>query len=597
MTTSTLPTWFTTLRETYQDGIAHAFLLHGTTRDYVPTGSALHPYVQLRSFLLMALQQEVDLIIAFDPAQGVHLPIPAHQERLATMLNTAQTAPSSPILLEWTKGRSAQPNPAMVSLRDVTFVIDWLLRAGLALPAVAPADTQRDTHPPRCRIGIIIDFAQYVVPDGDLAASGKIDTSALTRLILWAQDTHLGEQHQFYLIAETLSDVQSELRRASARWEAVALPLPDAEARHAFIDSSATTIALDLAPDQLALLTRQTGGLTLLQIEDVLLRAARVGTITATMIEERKRAIIAQEFAGVIAVSQPRTTLDDVAGYRYLKEALAQRVVRGWQGGTLRIGGLLLSGPPGTGKTQLAEALAGSSGVAFVVFRLSHILGQYVGNSERNLERAIHAMQSLAPVIVFIDELDQVMQRGSGDGGNQVGQRIFARLLEFMEDPSRRGKILFVAATNRPDLLDAALVSRFDRTIPVLPPTDSDRQAIFALHAERSGLAWNLAADLAQQLISQTHLWVGRNIRDFVQLLAEDVALDPDTSLAEHLQMALAVYQPPLRDTAEMTQLALATVTDTRLVPPQFRQEPETPVQDAPLPFMSGTRRRREERS
>ena len=143
-----------------------------------------------------------------------------------------------------------------------------------------------------------------------------------------------------------------------------------------------------------------------------------------------------------------------------------------------------MTGPAGTGKSAVAEAVAHEAGVNAVVLNLARILGQYVGNSERNLEKALQAIKSLAPTIVFIDEIDQSVSRG-GSGDSGVSNRIFKRLLEFMSDTGNRGQVLFLAATNRPDLLDAALrrPGRFDKKIPFLIPDESERAAIIQVMA------------------------------------------------------------------------------------------------------------------
>src|SRR5260221_582667 len=142
--------------------------------------------------------------------------------------------------------------------------------------------------------------------------------------------------------------------------------------------------------------------------------------------------------------------------------------------------GLLLAGPPGTGKTIIAEALALESG--FNLVKMRNIQDKWIGSSERNLDLVINLLKDLHPVIVFVDEIDQAMVRRdtgqSGDSG--VGARMFARILEEMSNAENRGNILWVAATNRADLIDAALLRRFDRVIPLLTPDVHESCRIFA---------------------------------------------------------------------------------------------------------------------
>jgi MoxR-like ATPase len=438
-------------------------------------------------------------------------------------------------------------------------VIDLLLTAPATVPT-ADGDGERPV-----RVAVIFTKADLLIPDGDLRSS---DAPIIARLIDWAQTAGMGDRHLFLMLAESYLALHSELRRASARWEAIHLPLPSASDRAAFLaflEQHEPGIPYGAGLDRAATAAR-TGALTLMQVEDIVLRAIGEGGLTPAVLDERKRAVISREFADVLAEHPPRFTLDDVGGYVYLKTFLRERVVPALRQGRLPMGGLLLSGPPGTGKTQLAEALAGEAGLPFVTFALAKILGEFVGNSERNLERALHAVLSLAPCVLFLDELDQLTGRGE-HAGSGVDNRIFARLLTFLEDPARRtAGVLVVAATNRPDLLDPALRSRFDRTAPVLPPTEEDRRAMVVTLAQRYGIT--LSEHAVATVATHTEGWVGRNLRDLMAVVAEFVGDGMESDAA--VEMALAVYRPAIRDTAEFTRLALADISDLRLVPPQY---------------------------
>jgi SpoVK/Ycf46/Vps4 family AAA+-type ATPase len=118
--------------------------------------------------------------------------------------------------------------------------------------------------------------------------------------------------------------------------------------------------------------------------------------------------------------------------------------------------GILLCGPSGTGKTLLVNALAKASGFNCVKIDMSRILGQYVGESEKNFKKCLLGAQSQHPVIIFVDEIDTAFRRGdSGDSG--VSRNIFSEFLQFTSNTNNRGKVIFIAATNRPDLIDPAL--------------------------------------------------------------------------------------------------------------------------------------------
>ncbi|NTW02909.1 MAG: AAA family ATPase, partial [Oscillochloris sp.] len=137
-----------------------------------------------------------------------------------------------------------------------------------------------------------------------------------------------------------------------------------------------------------------------------------------------------------------------------------------------------LAGPPGTGKTIIAEALALESNLNMV--KLRNIRQQWVGASERNLTRAFEIIRALSPILVFVDEIDQAFgSRGLGQSNDAgTSERMFGQVLEFIGDDRNRGRVIWVAATNRPDAIDAALLRRFDRIIPCLLPTADEQMMI-----------------------------------------------------------------------------------------------------------------------
>ena len=203
--------------------------------------------------------------------------------------------------------------------------------------------------------------------------------------------------------------------------------------------------------------------------------------------------------------------------------------------------GVLMTGPAGTGKSAVAQAVAKESGVNAVSLNLARILGQYVGNSERNLEKALRAIKSLAPTIVFIDEIDQSVSRG-GSGDSGVSSRIFKRLLEFMSDTGNRGQVVFLAATNRPDLMDAALrrPGRFDKKIPFLIPDAEERLAIFQVMAAK----YEMAGKPSAAAIDSTEGWTGAEIEAAVVKAAELID-DEDLLPEDAITAATQRLSPP----------------------------------------------------
>jgi cell division protease FtsH len=161
--------------------------------------------------------------------------------------------------------------------------------------------------------------------------------------------------------------------------------------------------------------------------------------------------------------------------------------------------GVLLYGPPGTGKTLLARAVAGEAGVPFYSISGSDFVEMFVGVGASRVRDLFEQAKQNAPCIIFVDEIDAVgRQRGAGlGGGHDEREQTLNQLLVEMDGFDSRGGIILIAATNRPDILDPALLrpGRFDRQIPVSAPDLRGRRAILAVHSKGKPLAGDADLD------------------------------------------------------------------------------------------------------
>jgi cell division protease FtsH len=202
-------------------------------------------------------------------------------------------------------------------------------------------------------------------------------------------------------------------------------------------------------------------------------------------------------------------TFDDIAGLKAAKSDL-QEIVQFLKeperfqrlGGKVPRG-VLLAGPPGTGKTLLARAVAGESGVPFFSISGSEFIEMFVGLGAARVRDLFKEAKKSAPTIVFIDEIDAVgRSRGTGlGGGNDEREQTLNQLLSEMDGFDRTDLVVVIAATNRPDVLDPALLrpGRFDRRILVDRPELAARKAILAVHTKGKPLA----ADVNLQIIAE----------------------------------------------------------------------------------------------
>jgi transitional endoplasmic reticulum ATPase len=174
--------------------------------------------------------------------------------------------------------------------------------------------------------------------------------------------------------------------------------------------------------------------------------------------------------------------------------------------------GVLLVGPPGTGKTMIARAVAAESRAHFITINAPEIVDRFYGASEQQLRVAFETARRRAPSIIFIDEIDAIAQkRDALSGDKQVERRIVAQLLTLMDGLNGRGEVVVLAATNLADSIDPALrrPGRFDREIRVDPPDRAGRHEILGVHTRAMPLAPDV--DLAS-LAASTHGYVGADL-------------------------------------------------------------------------------------
>jgi len=153
--------------------------------------------------------------------------------------------------------------------------------------------------------------------------------------------------------------------------------------------------------------------------------------------------------------------------------------------------GVLLYGPPGCGKTLLAKAIANSSGSNFISVKGPELLNKFVGESERAVRQVFSRARSSSPCVVFFDELDSLCPRRGSDGSNGVSERVVNQLLTEMDGLEERRNVFVVAATNRPDIIDPAMLrpGRLDKLLYVPLPTAENRADILKTCARNSPLA------------------------------------------------------------------------------------------------------------
>jgi proteasome regulatory subunit len=177
--------------------------------------------------------------------------------------------------------------------------------------------------------------------------------------------------------------------------------------------------------------------------------------------------------------------------------------------------GVMLYGPPGTGKTLLARAVAHETNASFIRVIGSELVQKFIGEGARLVREIFEFAEEKAPTILFIDELDAIGSRrlDIATSGDREVQRTLMQLLSNLDGFDVRGDVRVIAATNRPDILDPALLrpGRFDRVIEIGMPSSKSREAIFKIHTRRMSLGEEINIDI---LVSLTEGASGADIRN-----------------------------------------------------------------------------------
>jgi len=469
VSTSSLPAWAEELRERYLAGEASIFILHGNVRDLCAWSGADGKVrdLPLRGFLERFLNRSKDLVLYYNCSEGLEFPDKAMRAQFQRAVNARRVLDGRPEI------RTIPRGPA-----DVLPLIEDLI-----------------TDPSQ-NVGGVIDYAETIIPSGDLSFMGEADKANLVSFQRWSWDPALlNSDNLLLLVTENLADINRRVV-ATSQLIAIEIPLPDEAARRDFVSRQKLDhVPLEITAEQLA---THTAGLSLVQIRGILRNARQSGkSITFRTVSLRKKLIIEQECHGLVEFVDPGHDFSHVGGMQGVKDDLMRLADAIKKGHRNRVPmGLIFVGPMGTGKTYLAEAFAGESGLTCLKFK--NFREKWVGSTEANLDKILQVVDALGYVLLLIDEADRSLSSGrEGDGG--TSSRVIARIKEFMSDTSHRGRVVIVMMTNRPDKLDTDLKrpGRFDVKVPFFFPEESvTREAILSAVARKNKLALAEGTDM-----------------------------------------------------------------------------------------------------
>lgn len=540
-----LPDWANRLVTLYQSNAANQFLLYGNVNDRFLIDGTLG---SLQEFLSRRILPRFDVVLSYDLGNGVRV------------------EKGGDVVTRWPAFKEHPELP-----RAPRQAIEWLTR--FFRYSANLARLGHESH----QIGFYLKAAHLVAPA--LPGALNYDLSALAMLMRdWAADDQL-TRHSLatFLIAENLNDLHPLLVN-HPRAAAIEIPLPTtAELREAIalLASEHGSVLTEFAPTY-ETLAQQLTGTTLTSVENLLRVKSHAGEVlhAADLVSMRKE-LVEKDSAGLIEFIESKRTLDDFHAQEKLKHWLRQDI-RLWQMNDLQAlpMGYLLCGPVGTGKTYLVECLAGEAGVPVV--KLKNFRDKWVGSTEGNLEKIFRLLKGLGRCFVFIDEADQALgKRDSGSGDSGLSGRIYGMFAEQMSNPANRGRIVWILASSRPDLIEVDLKrpGRLDVKIPIFPSTTPEEGfALIRALAKRRGVELN-AEELPQVAGLIPDLLTPGAAEAIAVKVYRAVRTDNLTPI-EALRETLDSYQSPVPPDVMDFQIALAAreASDGEFVPERFRR-------------------------
>jgi ATPase family associated with various cellular activities (AAA) len=559
MTTPDLPAWAVEMRDLFRSGSAAQFLLHGSVFDIVPNGGKL---LSVPAFLEQVMFASYDVVLRYDRSRGVRAT--RGGEDWGDWLQNAL-------------GREAATQTLMREPGSALELIDRYLLRTLNLQALPGGGGK-----PK-RIAVIIEFAEFVVPRGDAVQLGGPFAANTVKVLGWANDPAIVQSNIVtVLMSEGLHDLNG-LVVENPHAAALHIPLPGEVDMLAYVKALATTQFPDLAAKcdvPLETLAARLTGLSRIGARTAIaLALGNDKRITAAWLAEIKKELIERECQGLLDFVESPFTLDNVAGHDAVKAWLREDTELLKRGALRALPmGYLIAGRIGTGKTFLVQCWAGELGIPCVVFK--NFRDRWVGATESNLEKIFAILRALGQVVVFVDEADQAAgKREGGDGDSGLSGRVYSMLAKEMSDTRNRGRILWVFATSRPDLLEVDLKrqGRLDVHIPLFPPeTPQEREALLLAIARK--LKFPLAAGDLPPLADDISL--GGNELEGVLVRAlrvhelSQVSPDaPERPIKEVLMELLREVRPNphTRKLEYMDLVAVKECTDVRFLPPRFR--------------------------
>lgn len=388
-----------------------------------------------------------------------------------------------------------------------------------------------------------------------------IDDPALEALKIalkgWARDRRIRENgHIILLLTRYKEDLDKSLFDRELGISQIRIPKPNLEERESFLE------ARKIAKKELLPAAKASAGLSLRSIEQIA-KSAKGSVLEA--IFNGKRSILEEEYGSLLKVVEPRWGFDCIGGLEKQK-TFFREIAYNMQKGRYDLvpQGALLTGPPGTGKSILAEALAKELRVPLI--SPFNLRSKWVGDTERNLNRFEEAILDMMPLIVWIDEFDGfVIRQGDYDGSGGVERRFLEKVLIMMDSSNFHGRVLWLGASNRPDLISSNIKrpGRFTFRIPLLSPGATELAKIFpAILKQYPEIKTNVGSweKIAEKIKGYTGADIKVMLKDFAWIKANRDGREVMT--ANDMQWAIEDYIPQRQGREEIDMMTWSAIKE-----------------------------------
>jgi len=555
-----LPAWAQEMRDLFRSGSVAQFIIHGNVFDVVPAQTAGGDrLLSLKAFLDEVMFANYDLVLHYDRSRGIRPTRGAEQ------------------WAEWLEQLAGSEAPSLAMVREpgrATELIDRYLLRTLNLQAIGKG------APTPPRIAVVIDFAEFVVPRGEAIQLGGEFAANIVKVLGWANDPAILQSNiATVLLTEGLHDL-NDLVVENPHAAKLRIPLPNEPEMLGYIHMLAETQFRDLRDKcevPIETLASRLVGLSRVGARTAIALALKNDRIiTSAWLMKIRKEMIERECQGLLEFLESPFTLDNVAGLDAVKAWLREdsQLLRKGALHALPMG-YLICGRIGTGKTFIVQCWAGELGIPCVVFK--NFRDRWVGATESNLEKIFAILHALGQVVVFVDEADQAAgKRESGADDSGLSGRVYGMLAKEMSDTRNRGRIIWVFATSRPDLLEVDLKrqGRLDVHIPLFPPQTKEEMRALLLAVARK-LKFPLSEVDLPELPEDLQLG-GNELEGTLVRALRTYELHPGPqkcSLKEILAQALKDVRPSAytRKLEYMDLVAVKECTDVRFLPAQYR--------------------------